>query len=1027
MKTLGLLIFGLLTIVTLNCRAVGLLVTNGGAFSIGYYDVLTSDDPTTNNGSEQLQVNITPQAAPTPPIIAEALTPEIQALADGLQDDPVRIFNYVHDHIRYVLYFGSKKGANLTLLEKSGNDFDQCALLVALLRAAGYTNAGDEFAWMSLPFDNPDLTHRDLHHWLGLNFTNTDWSATVLYLQTLFGSWRGYPLNSVGMGDFGDNAFALQRVLVTVTVAGTNYLLDPSFKVTEPIAGISLSAAMGSSASLISNALITAAGGTDFGAPAGLCYASNLNEAAIRGTLAGYATNLLHCIQSNYPNASVEQILGGQYIVPSTNTSLSQDSLFPTITISNSMPSITWINEPTNLMSRLQIIFGGKGYQWFMPQLQGQRISLVYGSSSVALWQDDTNLASRTFSTQDAVTLTAHHPFQGTWDTTNNVYIPGGGYTFSYSATYRANSHYAILYSFEPDWGWLQERERQLESYRQQGYPDTSRQVTDETLNVMGLNWELQTEYLSRMLAQQIGVLPMNYQKAGRMAQESGRGYYVDVYLNTESSANNVGQACFYPCDINHGTWCDLYSYFASAMEHGMIEQLQESNLIAASAVKMLELANTNQQAVFLATSNNWSSVRGKLSNYTLNDLAIYINAGYQLLLPQNGSVSVSGSSHPWKGFGFMARKPDHSLTQMVIGPGVYGGYVGDDDATIDSGFVDYSGYSAPVFFSAAPPSLPLVTAADPVDMVDGTFQVQTQDLSLGQKEPRGLSFSRYYNSSRRTSNLAGIAPGWIHNYYLNAATISLPQAALGGTTPAQAASMLTATAAAISVYNSNPDPKNWIVTALIAKLGVDQLTAKAVPVALGKDTLQFIEQPDGSYTPPANSTMTLANSNSSYSLQERHGRSFSFNSSGWATAITDPYNQSLTLGYNSSNWVTSVNDWTNRSLTFNYSTSNPKHLISVVDNTGRSIYFGYSASTNSISVTDAENKTSMFGYDTNHQMTAVSNALNQLVVSNIYNGFGRVTTQYTQGDTNKTWENLLVRLADRLTRPRPGQQAYFL
>jgi hypothetical protein len=54
-----------------------------------------------------------------------------------------------------VLYFGSKKGAALTLLEKSGNDFDQSALLVALLRAAGYNNVGYQFGWMWLPYDDP--------------------------------------------------------------------------------------------------------------------------------------------------------------------------------------------------------------------------------------------------------------------------------------------------------------------------------------------------------------------------------------------------------------------------------------------------------------------------------------------------------------------------------------------------------------------------------------------------------------------------------------------------------------------------------------------------------------------------------------------------------------------------------------------------------------------------------------------------------------------------------------------------------
>src|SRR5689334_11868520 len=116
-----------------------------------------------------------PHASAQTQAIAEPVTARIQTLADGLQDDPVRIFNYVHDNIRYIVYFGSKKGAELTLLEKSGNDFDQCALLVALLRAAGYTNSqwsdkgvGYQFGWMLLPYDNPDGSHRDIHHWFGL-------------------------------------------------------------------------------------------------------------------------------------------------------------------------------------------------------------------------------------------------------------------------------------------------------------------------------------------------------------------------------------------------------------------------------------------------------------------------------------------------------------------------------------------------------------------------------------------------------------------------------------------------------------------------------------------------------------------------------------------------------------------------------------------------------------------------------------------------------------------------------------------
>jgi hypothetical protein len=69
---------------------------------------------------------------------------------------------------------------------------------------------------------------------------------------------------------------------------------------------------------------------------------------------------------------------------------------------------------------------------------------------------------------------------------------------------------------------------------------------------------------------------------------------------------------------------------------------------------------------------------------------------------------------------------------KMLIGPGKYsGGYAGYLDAQIDPFYVDYSGYSQPDYFYSAPPLLPPIDAADPVDMVDGTFQVESDDLSL--------------------------------------------------------------------------------------------------------------------------------------------------------------------------------------------------------------------------------------------------------------------------------------------------------
>src|SRR5882724_3524813 len=1028
MKTLRFLILGMLAMVNI-CQAQddGPTTTNGGWWSIqriidSGMTNSTPDDSDTN--TVQVRMNFVEQLAPTPPQIAEVVTPDIQALADGLQDDPLKIFSYVHDHIRYVPYFGSKKGANLTLLEKSGNDFDQCALLVALLRAAGYSDASYQFGWMLLPYDNSDGSDRDIHHWFNLDATNSNWSATTDLLDNMLQTLRGYPITA---HNWGNNVYGLQRVWVTVTVGGTNCSLDPSFKVTERISGVDLPAAMGFSVSGLTNGV----GGLVVGNAATNFYTTNILEAPLRSNLANYTANLLNYIKSNYPNASVEQILSGEYIVPSTNTLLSQCFPFQPTNWNGTMPVISWINEPTNMMATFAISYGSAKYQWFMPQLQGQRISLTVSSGgSAQLWQEESNIATASTgggTGSFGVTMTAYYPgFQSSWNTTSNTFIPGGpGQPWESATTgYRsANANYTILYAFEPDdWGWLRERQNKLDAYLAQGLTNGTRQVTTETLNVMGLNWQIQVELLNRIVARRAGVSPMFYHRIGRMGQETGHGYYVDVFWGVQASSSSSNKN-----DDHVVRWFDQWCYVGSAMEHGLIEQQQSTNLVAGSTVKMLELANTNHQAIYFADSTNWATVQLKLSNYTISDLTALINRGFQLFLPQNGSFAISGASSPWNGYGFIARVPGAGGTQMAIGPGIYGGYAGDLGASIDTGWVNYSSYSQPLYFNSSPVSVPNITAADPVNMADGTFQVQETDISLGQTEPRGLSFSRYYSSSRRNSNIAGIAPGWLHNYYINAATISSPQAMLGGTTPAQMASLTVATTVISGFYVPEPpDPKNWVITALVAKWGIDQLTAKAVSITLGNSVYQFIQQPDGSYTPPANCTMTLSKTNGAYSLQERHGRTFKFNGSGWGTNIVDQYGNSLNIGYNTSNWVSSVTDWKGHSLTFNYSATSPKHLTSVAESTGRTIGFGYSSSNDLVSVTDPESKTNKYVYDTNHQITAAINAAGQLVASNIFNSFGRVTTQYTQGDTNKTWKIFWSGWQTVEQDPAGSQQIYF-
>jgi RHS repeat-associated protein len=765
------------------------------------------------------------------------------------------------------------------------------------------------------------------------------------------------------------------------------------------VSGINLSNAM----SLNTNTLWTTAGGTDTGSSV-----SGLNESALRTALKNCNSNLLSFLSGNLTNPTIAQVVGGQQIVSTVGQPLPTSLPFPIFTNSTYL-LVNWTNQPTNFMSSFSISFGGTNKTWFTPELEGQRISLTFSTNGLGqLWLEDSNVlqTSNTGTSNTLpVILTAQHPYGG-WNSTLNVPVDTGVYDKSSTNSYqRTNSSYAIMYAFEASPQWLQERQQKLDAYRAAGLPDTSREVNTETLNVMGLGWMVQTELSQELLCQEWGQLPHHHHRFGRMGQEKSKGYYVDVYLQQDATFPSTGYGTSDQTANNQVF--DVSSYIWSAMEHGIIEQLQNSNLVAASTVKMLQIANTNSQTIYMASSANWSSIRGSLINYgsTTNTLNNLISQGFVLLLPQNGSNHVAGTS-TWAGNGYVQLGVSGGSRSMgmIIGGGYNGGYDSSPFATVNPTYVSFTGDNQSTFFNPQSSTFQLGTqfGADPVNLVDGSFEISVPDLSIGQSEPRGLNLTRFYSSARRNSNPAGMGPGWLHSYYCTAVPISDPQAGLGAATVQQMSPMIVATYAAINLYNNvNLDPKNWAMTALIAKWGIDQLENNTVSVNLGKDTMEFVKQPDGSFTPPANSIATLLQTNGSYWLQERHARTFKFSTTGLLTNIVDQYGQTMKFTYNSNNFVTNIVDWKGRTLTFKYSGSN---LTNVSDNTGRSVSYGYTGN-DLTSYTDPEQKTCSYAYDTNHDIVATYDALNRLVVTNYYDGNGHITTQLTQGDTNKTWQ----------------------
>ena len=64
-------------------------------------------------------------------------SPEIRQLAQKLERNPLKIYQWVHDHIHYTPTQGSVQGAADTLDKKAGNATDTASLLIALLRSSG--------------------------------------------------------------------------------------------------------------------------------------------------------------------------------------------------------------------------------------------------------------------------------------------------------------------------------------------------------------------------------------------------------------------------------------------------------------------------------------------------------------------------------------------------------------------------------------------------------------------------------------------------------------------------------------------------------------------------------------------------------------------------------------------------------------------------------------------------------------------------------------------------------------------------
>ncbi len=127
------------------------------------------------------------------------ITAQMRELAQSLENNPVKIVNFVRSSVEYESYFGAKKGADGCLKELLCNDVDASSLTIALLRAAEIPARYEKSIAI--------FTVDQLKKLLGVDETKTVFAALAMNKVPVFTLTNRLDGVSLDQADFGPETF----------------------------------------------------------------------------------------------------------------------------------------------------------------------------------------------------------------------------------------------------------------------------------------------------------------------------------------------------------------------------------------------------------------------------------------------------------------------------------------------------------------------------------------------------------------------------------------------------------------------------------------------------------------------------------------------------------------------------------------------------------------------------------------------------------------------------------------------------
>lgn len=945
----------------------------------------------------------------------DAVTPDLQALADSLGNDPLRIYAYVKNRIKFEPYFECRRGSRATYLDGYGSDFDQCALLVALLKASGFSTDGSgaksvQYVLGTMKMPIADASGKDLRAWLGGDAACVDTSLD-------FGLFRRNHLPAEG-------AYEVDRIWVEAKINGVTSILDPGYKRKTRTAGINLDTAMGFDTA----ALEAAVGGNTTAW-------TELNAANLSTKLTAFSTTLSNGLKTVYKDSSFADIFPTWQIIPETISVLPTTPTFPVIVDSTrNIETIRVGSIPDGPhMLKLRITAGLPSDS--TPQmdvtvptasLHGGKLFLRAADSTakMQLWLDDAMIAEEssggTFTSSCAVTVTPNH--------TDPKFNNPDTFTIKTRRLLRSPlpslpncAVFLIGLGDSGDSKLIADRTERLGMYRRDTYSDVSASVRSESQYLIALNWMRQASLAIRNVEGLTNTTNLLMHTIGQVIQQEAT--VLDIPLHFVGPHKLAGGPFGDPLNnLNLVAFRAMGPFFSGA-ESACLEQ--NLGAAASSTVDVIGKANAAGTVIRHLSSANVTAANTlnvTLTGYPAGDIGTIIGwlrnqPTHFAVVPASGAV-VFGS---WKGPGYLLYDTAFPGTHAYrIGGGYSGGYF-SLPGNIDPTTLTY--YNLPEISHREPSGWDNPASDEPVDLRTGDYLVDETDLSIGAELPRGITLTRHYNSRRRFS-VGPFGYGWTHNFDGRVTETTDMGVMYGKRTPAEAASMIVAARAAVYFLQNPTAARPWVAGMLCARWGYKQATDSSASVEIGTTGTQFIRLPDGTYNPPPGVTSVLTKTSGIFKLQPRFSGAITFDSKNRLSTIKDADAATLTVAYRTTapgtGQIASVTSSEAQVVTFTYYTDTEPVITKVTDTNDavdRTVNYGY-AGTDLVQVTDPESKVWRYEYGTrttgfpdpatmhrNSLILRQFDADNRQLAENIYDPLGRVVEQQSEGLAAHTWK----------------------